>query len=343
MGRSTGTSTAAERDAAPKKVNEGALRHLNLLFVLNSLNTPLTTSQIIGDSDLGYGSKNPDSDKRKFKRDRDELAKMGIVIRDVRGGESSNNEDGLWVIDRENTFADGAFLSTDEAEALLRLVNLELRIPGSPLLTPCRRIRSKLCELTGLSEDEAETPQPTATEEAIWTAFSLQRSLRIVYRNYRGEERERTCCIYGVLINDGIGYFIAHDVDTQTVKTFRIDRVAACKKLGSTYEIPADFCADSYTFLPFDFEDGSKTALTFSIAGDIPKAEIEHLTLNKGVLERTADNGDEWLWTVETADIPGAARFALGCSQVHMSPRSPQALVDAWNAEIDKAVLAHAN
>ena len=58
-----------------------AQRILNLFFVLNSSPEPLTTEQIVLDSDLGYGSGNIDSDKRKFRRDRDKLLERGILIR----------------------------------------------------------------------------------------------------------------------------------------------------------------------------------------------------------------------------------------------------------------------
>ena len=61
-----------------------AQRILNLFFVLNSSPEPLTTEQIVLDSDLGYGSGNIDSDKRKFRRDRDKLLERGILIKEVR-------------------------------------------------------------------------------------------------------------------------------------------------------------------------------------------------------------------------------------------------------------------
>ena len=82
--------TASDATATIKKGIPGpgfdktAQRILNLFFVLNSSPEPLTTEQIVLDSDLGYGSGNIDSDKRKFRRDRDKLLERGIVIREVR-------------------------------------------------------------------------------------------------------------------------------------------------------------------------------------------------------------------------------------------------------------------
>ena len=77
--------TASDTTATIKKGNsepsfdKTAQRILNLFFVLNSSPEPLTTEQIVLDSDLGYGSGNIDSDKRKFRRDRDKLLERGIV------------------------------------------------------------------------------------------------------------------------------------------------------------------------------------------------------------------------------------------------------------------------
>ena len=82
--------TASDATATIKKGNsepgfdKTAQRILNLFFVLNSSPEPLTTEQIVLDSDLGYGSGNIDSDKRKFRRDRDKLLERGILIKEVR-------------------------------------------------------------------------------------------------------------------------------------------------------------------------------------------------------------------------------------------------------------------
>ena len=76
--------TATNKTNAPEPgFDKTAQRILNLFFVLNSSPEPLTTEQIVLDSDLGYGSGNVDSDKRKFRRDRDKLLERGIVIKEV--------------------------------------------------------------------------------------------------------------------------------------------------------------------------------------------------------------------------------------------------------------------
>ena len=84
-------------------LNETALRVLNLLFILNASATPLSTEQILQDSDLGYGSANRASDLKKFKRDREKLAEHGVSIVEVRPAGAKQTEESLWTIDRANT------------------------------------------------------------------------------------------------------------------------------------------------------------------------------------------------------------------------------------------------
>lgn len=80
MTASDTTETIKKENSEPS-FDKTAQRILNLFFVLNSSPEPLTTEQIVLDSDLGYGSGNIDSDKRKFRRDRDKLLERGILIR----------------------------------------------------------------------------------------------------------------------------------------------------------------------------------------------------------------------------------------------------------------------
>ena len=87
------------------ELNETALRILNLLFILNASSVPLTTEQIVSDSDLGYGSANRASDLKKFKRDREKLAERGIHVVEVREAGAQHNEESSWAIDTASTYA----------------------------------------------------------------------------------------------------------------------------------------------------------------------------------------------------------------------------------------------
>ena len=121
--------TASDATATIKKGNsepsfdKTAQRILNLFFVLNSSPEPLTTEQIVLDSDLGYGSGNIDSDKRKFRRDRNKLLERGILIKEVRPAGAQETEESSWTIDREHTFAAGGLITADDADILLNAID----------------------------------------------------------------------------------------------------------------------------------------------------------------------------------------------------------------------------
>ena len=341
MSRSAQSKTKTRRNGEVDDKTAAARRILNLLFILNSASAPIPTSQIISDSDLGYGSSTVDSDKRKFQRDRDLLAEQGIIIKDVRPQGGSQTEEASWVIDREHTFIAGGLLDMETLEILLRVVDLELESPDSPFLVPARRIRTKLLELTEIQPTDAPHNQPTPAEEAVWTAFSLKKQLKFTYVNVRGEKKKRSCCIYGFFSEAGKGYFVGLDDSSDKVKTFRIDNVLSVRKPGDSYEIPQDFSIHDYFFLPFDFAEGPKTTAVFAFPSQRTELELSTFTHGRGEVARDTEH-DRWLWTIETPDLSGAARFVLGHADLEPRPVEPPELIDAWNNEIDKAVCAHA-
>ena len=116
--------------------DDAGWRRLNLVFMLNTSTRPLTTEEIVTDSDLGYGSDNLDSEMRKFRRDREALASCGIVIRNMQPEGSSETETGLWAIDRTSTFAATDELSLDELDLVIDALTKHLAIPQNPLSAP---------------------------------------------------------------------------------------------------------------------------------------------------------------------------------------------------------------
>ena len=173
--------TASDTTATIKKGNsepsfdKTAQRILNLFFVLNSSPEPLTTEQIVLDSDLGYGSGNIDSDKRKFRRDRDKLLERGILIKEVRPVGAQETEESSWTIDREHTFAAGGLITADDADILLNAIDQTLAAGSSTFAAPLADIRSKIAYLTGRTTvDEASRKNvPSA-----YTACSSARAWR---------------------------------------------------------------------------------------------------------------------------------------------------------------------
>ena len=311
--------TASDATATIKKgtpepgFDKTAQRILNLFFVLNSSPEPLTTEQIVLDSDLGYGSGNIDSDKRKFRRDRDKLLERGIVIREVRAAGAQETEESAWTIDREHTFAAGGLITADDADILLDAIDQTLAAGSSAFAAPLADIRS--------------------------SAFAERCALRFLYQNGRGEQRERTVCVYGMFEREGTAYFCGLDNATGNIRTFRCDRIIRAWRPSKAYAIPADFNLNDYLFFEFDFADRPPVAATFSFAREAQADMINGLTRGRGELMRTET---EWTWTVDVRDFEAAASFCMAHAMDGMRPVAPDSLKQAWNHLIERTVHEHA-
>lgn len=332
------TTAANKKSSAEPGYDKTAQRILNLFFVLNSSPEPLTTEQIVLDSDLGYGSGNTDSDKRKFRRDREKLLERGIVIKEVRAPGSQETEESAWTVDRDHTFADGGLITAEDADILMDAIDQMLAAGSSTFSTPLADIRSKIAYLTG----EADVPETRALRspmvDAVWSAFAERCALRFLYQNGRGEQRQRTVCVYGMFEREGISYFCGLDDASGTVRTFRCDRIVRAWKPSGFYTIPSDFNLNDQLFFEFDLADRDPIAATFSFTAETPADMVHALTQGRGSLDR-ADKG--WTWTVGVRDLDAAASFCMEHSADNMRPVAPDALKQAWDRLIERTVNAH--
>ena len=324
----------------PQALDETAQRILNLLFILNSATRPLTTTEIISDSDLGYGSDNVDSDKKKFRRDREKLREQGIFVNEIKPSGASENEESRWALNRDDTFAARSLVSPQDIDILLQAIDAELQRPEGALSQPLLAIRAKIARCANRTIDApANVHTASPVEEAVWTAFSLRRKLTVLYTNAAGEERKRTIAIYGMFTREGIAYVTGLDDATNEVRTFRIDRIRKAWRPKGSYTIPATFNIRDFMFLEFDFGAHESTDVTFVFPDTLAQTEIQSITYNRGQLSR-ADDGTHH-WTIAAKDIYAAVRFGLAHASRGMRPLAPQALVDAWNDTLLQVVSAH--
>ena len=333
------TTAANKKGSAEPGYDKTAQRILNLFFVLNSSAEPLTTEQIVLDSDLGYGSGNIESDKRKFRRDREKLHERGIVIKEVRAPGAQETEESAWTVDRDHTFAAGGLITADDADILMDAIDQTLAVGSSTFSTPLADIRSKIAYLTG-ETDEPEMPaHRSPMVDAVWSAFAERCALRFLYQNGRGEQRQRTVRIYGMFEREGISYFCGLDNATDDIRTFRCDRIVRAWRPSKAYTIPADFNLNDYLFFEFDFADRPPVAATFSFAPQTQIDMINGLTRRRGKLAHT-DAG--WIWTVDVRDLEAAASFCMAHAMDGMRPMAPKSLKQAWNHLIERTVHEHA-
>lgn len=331
---------AADGDSAAQRI-------LNLLFILYSAPRPLTTEEIVSDSDLGYGSPSRDADMRKFRRDRAKLAAMGVVVQEVHPEGSLETEQSAWTIDRERTFAAGGIISIDDIDLITQAIDNYLAVPGNPLANPLRRLRTKALQAraiaiggTGSLAGGAVAPHVPANPllDAVWWAFAERVRLDITYTDAGGSTSTRRVAIYGLFSHDGASYFTGLDDKTGEVRTFRVDRVERAKKTRSTYVIPEDFDIADYVFMPYDFSRRASTPCTFSMPGTLAADEVAAITRGRGV---TSQEDDRWIWRVDMRDVRAGAAYALGRARDGIKPVAPRELVACWNSLIESAVAMH--
>lgn len=339
-----------DADASIPPIDETALRILNLLFAFNAATGPLITEQIITDSDLGYGSGNRASDRRKFQRDRERLANHGIIVREVRDTGMSETEESFWEIDRRSTHAERESLSADDASLVLAAIDETFELHAdNPERWPLQRAYLKLKEIAGLPFDDGTTNNSngaggfSSTLQTIWAAFMAHRPARFTYRDARGAETQREVELYGTFAQGNRSYLVGFDRSAQGMRTFRTDRIIRSRHTpasAGTYAVPAEFDVEDYQFLPFDFSDDDPIDAAFSFPASVDKHELTLLTRGRGTLERQA-NASMWTWTVAVRDMDAAAVFALQHTGLGMKPLSPATLVERWRSAITKAVDAH--
>ncbi len=330
-----------------------AQRLLNLFFIFNTATRPLSTEEIVSDSDLGYGSAKGttqrESDVRKFRRDRQKLAEQGIHIVEANPLGAAETEESYWKLDRAHTFAAGGVVTADDAETLAHAIDEYLSHTATPLARPLQSVRNKALELAGKTPSEQHKRQSNSTDEqyavpqalldAIWTAFATRQKLTLSYTNAQGEPSKRTVAIYGIFTHEGVTYITGLDSATETVRTFRADRIAKAWRPSGSYRIPPDFDVRDRVFLPFDFGDEPAFVATFSLPGGTTEAQVQGITRGRGSCTTASDGS--FTWNVTVHDSHAAASFALAHAREGLRPRAPQALVDAWNNTIDRAVIAH--
>lgn len=322
--------------------DEAARRILNLLFILNSSTTPLTTEQIISDSDLGYGSASRDSDMRKFRRDRERLAQHGIFVCEVQRQGDAQNEESSWAIDRERTYARIGFISPDDADTLLRALRDALKMPAAPyrsLLLKCYR---RLCLQLSSPGEHFEHPFATDEEnpirEGLWWAFVQRLSIRFAYTDARAISSVKRVDIYGMFTQQGNSYLVGKDTELDSIRTYRVDRITRLWRPRGHYRIPEDFSIEDYLFLPFDLAKGKPSVATFSFPAALGQEEIRGITHGRGSL---SSQGDIRFWYIEVRDFAAAAKMAAAHASRGMRPHAPQELVDAWNTLMETTVKTH--
>lgn len=271
-----------------------------------------------------------DSFSRRFLRDREDLAKCGVVLLDCDLEDGQNG----WVIDERHSFAGESSLSNEDAYVLEVACRQLISDPTFPYPEDLRLALAKVNRsfrgLPPLALPAATSAQ-SPTLPTLEAAFDDRVACDITYRDAKGDESSRRICVLGLFgLRDSI-YVVGASVapggspDLGVVRDYKASRVMAAKPVKSVrYVIPEDFDIAEHVFLPFQLGPRSCDGVFFVSHARL--ADMRKDSLDRGEFEAAADGGAQW--TVWISDVDAAASWAISEG---IRPISPKGLVDAWS------------
>jgi proteasome accessory factor B len=211
-------------------------RLVNLTVALLETRTPLTFAELRARTGY-YGQADPESARRMFERDKDDLRRLGVPIETRQVPLAA--EDG-YLVDRDTYELPDVDLTSDEVAALA----LAVRLTGE-------RGSLELAKLAARAPDPADLTADPATRvavappavEAIADAVVARAPIRFRYRPLHGEVATRAVDPYAVVQRRGAWYLVGRDHDRDGLRAFRLDRFEGAATVtgpGGGYEPPGD-------------------------------------------------------------------------------------------------------
>ncbi|MFA9428725.1 helix-turn-helix transcriptional regulator [Egicoccus sp. AB-alg2] len=213
-------------------------RLVNLTVALLETRRPMTLNEIRQKTGY-YTQGDPESSRRMFERDKDELRRLGVPVetRDVFFGDEVG-----YVVDRAQYELADVDLTAEEVAALSLAVQL----------TGTEGAQLALAKLAARAPDPAELATSPTTRvtlapdpvDAVADAVVRRTPLRFPYRTADGATAERTVDPYAIAQRRGAWYLVGRDHARDAVRAFRLDRfVGPAREAGVAggYTVPADF------------------------------------------------------------------------------------------------------
>ncbi len=161
-------------------------------------------------------------------------------------------------------------LDDDEAMAIAVILGISAgrAIPGierAALATLARvdrlmppRLRTQMAALRAKTVSAMSPRDAVPTEQLVILARACENNERVVfgYRSRQGEESERRAEPHWLVATDRRWYLVAHDLDRDDWRTFRVDRIADPRSTGHTFVArpltdPAQFVTQSISVAPW--------------------------------------------------------------------------------------------
>lgn len=258
---------------------------------------------------------------RTIYRDTDALSAAGVPVyaeRGSRGGIvlADSYRDTLARLDENEVRA--LFVSSDDPLADIGLMGgrrsaLEKLARALPT-----RTREKLGATRGRIHVDGRrwigvpppSPALAALREAVWS----DRCVTIAYSDRRGAVSRRTLEPYGLVAKAGIWYLIARD--SETVKTFRVQRIARVRVLERRFVRPSTFDAGDY------WKGVAAHAATeetpFVATFRMTRRGLADASVYSSVVSRKRVRGSmeaEWLVGIAFASVEAALHDAVGWAE----------------------------
>lgn len=200
-------------------MNAKVERLINLTVALLEARRPLSLAEIRRKV-TGYRQDDPESARRMFERDKDDLRRLGVPLR-TAALDAFEAEWGYSIDRREYALPP---VDLDAAEITALALALEV--------TRAEDARLGLAKLGALAPDpEPSVLPPTRIEigvgslDGVADALVERRRLRFTYRSASGTTSTRTVDPYGLVQRRGVWYLVGHDHDRDALRAFRLDRL----------------------------------------------------------------------------------------------------------------------
>lgn len=212
-------------------------RLVNLTIALLEARRPLSLARLRERTGY-YAQDDPESARRMFERDKDELRALGVPVQtrfDPLSGEAG------YVVDRGDYELPDVALDRDEVAALA----VALRVTGH---ADERLALSKLAArapdpLHEAPQFDARVSLETQAVDEVADAVVGRQAVRFSYRKADGQDSDRVVDPYGVVLRRGAWYVVGRDHDRDDLRAFRLDRVQGrVRPVGEpeAFERPAD-------------------------------------------------------------------------------------------------------
>jgi len=317
----------------PRQDELTARRIASLLIAFEHATVPLTSTDIQREF---YPDTSFESFKRLFLKDRDRLARCGVVVERHSAGNAP--EAALWQLNRQATLTDQIPLTQREA-TVLSIVCLRLvEDPSFPYREDLRVALAKVDRTYGhlTAARLSERPKVPRPVEAIVSAMNDRHAVDATYRFADGRSTRRTLAPFGSFGLHGHLYFVAAPVERGhgvcgPAHTYRADRFSSAKEVATErFSVPDDFSLADHARLPFQM--GPDDLTVRFLVGDDANPDVMEQVRSTGATTRD-ERG--LVWEVGAFDAHVAATYAIAWG---IAPLSPTEVTDAWRATLEGAL-----